>query len=146
MAKGSCLCGAIAFEFDHDGIVVTVACYCAYCRKVSGSQNGVYLQVRAGSFRWLSGADNVGAYESSPGNQRGFCRTCGCVAPIQTFYGAVRVPGGALDDDPGVAPEVLLYTKSTAGWCATDQARQTYPDTGPGEFWTEVMTKLLAGS
>jgi hypothetical protein len=109
MAKGSCLCGAIAFEFDSAGVVVSIGCFCTNCRKVSGSQYGVYLQVKPASFRWLSGEDHVVAYESSPGNHRGFCRTCGCVAPLLTGYGAVRVPGGALDDDPGIVPDFILF-------------------------------------
>ena len=146
MAKGSCLCGAIAFELDDAGVVVAVACFCTNCRKVSGSQYGVYLQVRVGSFRWVSGEDHVVAYESSPGNRRGFCRACGSIAPLRTSYGAVRVPGGALDDDPGVVPEVVLFSGSKAGWCTADEARQTFPDAGPGEFWGGVVKRLFGGS
>ena len=143
MAKGSCLCGAIAFEFDNDGVAWVVGCYCTNCRKVSGSQYGVYLQVRIASFRWLSGQDHVATYESSPGNNRGFCRTCGCVAPVVTAYGAVRVPGGALDEDPGLVPEVILFSDRKAGWCTADQAHQTFADVGPPEFWGGVVRKLI---
>ena len=146
MLRGSCLCGAVAFEFDDEGVVLTVGCFCTNCRKVSGSQYGVYLQVRVGSFRWVSGEDHVVAYESSPGNKRGFCRTCGSIAPLRTAYGAVRVPGGALDDDPGVVPEVILFSGSKARWCTAEEARQTFPDTGPPEFWRDVVRRLLGGS
>ena len=143
MAKGSCLCGAVAFEIDAAGVVVSVACFCSSCRKVSGGQFGVYLQVRRASFRWVSGEDRVVAYESSPGNRRAFCGTCGSIAPIQTSYGAVRVPGGALDDDPGVVPGIVLFAESKAGWCTADAARQVFADTGPQEFWSGVVRKLL---
>jgi len=145
MARGSCLCGAISFEIDSAGVVVSTNCYCANCRKVAGSQYGVYLQVRRNNFRWLSGADHVAAYESSPGNKRAFCRTCGSVAPIVTSYGAVRVPGGALDDDPGVVPKVVIFAESKAGWCAADDATQVFADAGPREFWTDVIRKLFGG-
>jgi len=117
MARGSCLCGAITFELDDAGIALSVACFCANCRKVSGSLYGVYLQVRPESFRWISGADQVAAYESAPGNKRGFCRNCGCVAPIATDRGVIRVPGGALDDDPGRAVDTLVFKQSRAAWC-----------------------------
>jgi hypothetical protein len=143
MTRGSCLCGAIGFEIDAAGIVVSVACCCTNCRKLAGSQYGVYLQVRPSSFRWLCGADQTVTYESSPGNQRAFCRTCGAIAPIQTAYGAVRVPGGALDDDPGVAPEVLLYTNGRADWCSIDAVRERFVDSGPAEFWGDVIRRLL---
>jgi hypothetical protein len=143
MAKGSCLCGAVAFEFDDAGVVESVACYCTNCRKVSGSQYGVYLQVRIASFRWVSGEDRVVGYESSPGNTRGFCGTCGSVAPLRTSYGAVRVPGGALDDDPGVAPGVVLFSGSKVRWCRADEPQHTFPDTGPPEFWAGVVGRLF---
>ena len=143
MARGSCLCGGITFEIDAAAVVVSVACYCVNCRKVSGSQFGVYLQVKRESFRWVSGEDHIVAYESSPGNKRAFCRTCGSVAPSRTPYGAVRVPGGALDEHPGVAPKVLLFAGSKVGWCTTDEAHQTFPDAGPPEFWGGVVRRLL---
>jgi hypothetical protein len=56
------------------------------------------------------------------------------------------VPGGALDDDPGVVPEVLLFAGSKAGWCTADEATQTFADMGPGEFWSDVVRRLDAGS
>ena len=142
MAKGSCLCGTVAFQIDDAGIVLSVGCFCTNCRKVSGSQYGVYLQVKPGAFRWLSGADHTVAYESSPGNKRAFCRTCGAVAPIRTAYGAVRVPGGALDDDPEHAPDVMLFAKSKAAWCTAADADQTFVDSGPPEFWGGVIGRL----
>lgn len=144
MVKGSCLCGTVSFEIDNAGVVVSTICYCANCRKVAGSQYGVYLQVRRKNFRWLSGEDHVAAYESSLGNKRAFCCTCGSVAPITTSYGAVRVPGGALDDDPGVLPKVVIFTKSKAGWCAADEATQMFADAGPQEFWGGIVRKLFA--
>jgi len=144
MARGSCLCGAVAFEIDDAGVVVSVACYCTNCRKVSGGQYGVYLQVRRDSFRWLAGEDRVAAYESSPGNTRAFCPMCGSIAPCHTAYGAVRVPGGALDDDPGIVPEVVLFSRSKAGWCAADAAPRVFEDTGPPAFWGGVMQRLFA--
>jgi hypothetical protein len=143
-SKGSCVCGAIAFEIDVGAIVVSIGCYCVNCRKVSGSQYGVYLQVRRDGFRWVRGEDHAVSYESSPGNDRAFCRTCGSVAPVPTSYGAVRVPGGALDDDPGVVPDVILFARSKAGWCADDAASRAFIDAGPQEFWIDVVRRLTA--
>jgi len=142
MSRGSCLCGAVTFEFDADGIVASVGCFCTNCRKVSGSQYGVYLQVRHAHFRWLSGQDKVVAFESTPGNKRAFCGVCGCVAPSVTNYGAVRVPGGALDDDPQHPPDVLIYTRSRAPWCAIDRTGDAFSDAGPPEFWSTIVRRL----
>ncbi len=142
MARGSCLCGAVRFEIDNDGVVLAVGCFCVSCRKVSGSQFGVYLQVRPSRFRWLAGEDATGAYESSPGNKRAFCKTCGSVAPISTSYGAVRVPGGALDGDPAIVPDAILFEASKARWCTAGQARHTFADAGPREYWACVVSQL----
>jgi hypothetical protein len=142
--KGSCLCGAIGFEVDAPGIALALGCYCVNCRKVSGGEGGVYLQVRRDSFRWLCGEDLVQTFESSPGNKRGFCCVCGCVAPVETFYGAVRVPGGALDADPGVPLSINLFTGSKAAWCDLARAPQAFEDGGPPEFWRTAMAKLHA--
>lgn len=144
MTKGSCLCGAVAFEIDPAGIVLSVGCFCSNCRKVSGTQYGVYLQVKHSSFRWLKGEDRVASFESSPGNKRGFCRSCGSIAPIATTYGAVRVPGGALDEDPGTAPEVVLFTADKVDWCSLDSAKNTFVDTGPADFWSSIVARLYA--
>jgi hypothetical protein len=133
----------MVFEVDEAGIAAVVACYCVNCRKVSGAQFGVYLQVRGDGFRWLSGEDKVETFESSPGNLRGHCRTCGCVAPIKTFYGAVRVPGGALDENPGLAPDVAIYERSKAGWCGAEVATQRFEDTGPPDFWRGMVARIV---
>jgi hypothetical protein len=52
------------------------------------------------------------------------------------------VPGGALDEDPGVVPEVMLFAGSKASWCTAGEARQTFPDAGPPEFWGGVVRRL----
>ena len=142
MTKGSCLCGCITFELDPAGIALVTQCYCANCRKVSGSQFGTYLQVRPRNFRWLSGEPEVDTYESSPGNRRAFCRICGCVAPILTGYGAVRVPAGALDDDPGVRPDVVLHSEKKVEWCSTDAPANVFADSGPQDFWRRALMRL----
>lgn len=143
MVRGSCLCERIAFEIDPAGIAAVVGCYCVNCRKVSGAQSGVYLQVRVSAFRWIAGEDEVVTFESSPGNLRGRCHTCGCVAPVTTAYGAVRVPGGALDDDPGARPDVVLFEPSKARWCGLEEASQRFEDAGPPDFWRGMVMRLM---
>ena len=142
MAKGSCLCGTVRFEIDNTGVLASVACLCGNCRKVSGSQYAVYLQVKPAGFRWLGGEDAVAEFESSPGNMRGFCSRCGCPAPVRTGYGAVRVPAGALDEDPQTAPGVILYEGDGKSWCSLDQAVTRFSDTGPPDYWRKLVMRL----
>jgi hypothetical protein len=133
----------MVFEVDEAGIAAVVACYCANCRKVSGAQSGVYLQVRGNGFRWLSGEDKVATFESSPGNVRGHCRTCGCVAPIRTTHGWIRVPGGALDEDPGRVPDIAIFERSKAEWCGSEAATRRFEDLGPPDYWRAMVGRLL---
>jgi hypothetical protein len=100
--------------------------------------------VRGIAFRWLSGEDKVETFESSPQNVRGRCRTCGSIAPITTNYGAVRVPGGALDADPGVTPDVVIFERSKAEWCGLETATQRFEGSGPPDFWRAMSVKLFS--
>lgn len=146
MVKGSCLCGALKFEIDPVGIAAVVACHCTNCRKVSGSAFGVYYQVRRDGFRWLCDDPLVWTYESSPGNQRGFCPICGAVAPVETHYGAVRVPGGALENDPGQGPSAVLFNLNRAPWCAPAEAAAVFDGAGPEDYWRKMTIALASPS
>jgi hypothetical protein len=74
--------------------------------------------VRAADFEWVQGKELVTFYESSPGNHRGFCRVCG--SPIVSKFDAdtsyYGLPLGALDDDPGVQPQLHVHVASKAPW------------------------------
>ena len=76
MLEGSCLCGAVAYEADAN-VQEIVHCHCQSCRKAHGSAFSSIASVPREGFRWTRGQDRLGAYESSPGKFRRFCRTCG---------------------------------------------------------------------
>jgi hypothetical protein len=76
MPKGSCLCGAISFEFD-DGPHAPDACHCTQCRKQSGHY-WASTNVKREALK-LNGADSVRWYQSSEKVRRGFCGICGSV-------------------------------------------------------------------
>ncbi len=72
--RGSCLCGAIAFEVKGE-LPAPDACHCTKCRKHSG-------HVLAGSdvkreALTIHGVESLTWYQSSEKVRRGFCRTCG---------------------------------------------------------------------
>jgi hypothetical protein len=75
-------------------------------------------RVRTADFRWIAGKHLLTFFESSPGNHRGFCRVCG--SPILSKFDAdvslISLPLGALDDDPGIRPEMHVYVASKAPW------------------------------
>ena len=116
MVRGSCLCGGVKFRING-ALSHARHCHCSMCRKAQGAAFRTRASANANEFEWVQGESLVTFYESSPGNHRGFCRVCG--APIVTkfddaaYYG---VPLGALDDDPGVRPELYVHVASKAPW------------------------------
>jgi hypothetical protein len=70
------------------------------------------------SLRFISGAELLKEWESSPGRRRCFCRRCG--SPILKRNDArpetIRLRLGTLDSDPGVKPAKHIYVGSKAPW------------------------------
>lgn len=74
MKKGSCLCGAVAFEVTGD-LGPPDACHCVQCRKHSGHYFASANVPRAALV--ITGQDSVSWYASSAKARRGFCSRCG---------------------------------------------------------------------
>ncbi len=117
MYQGACLCGRVRFTING-AIRNIVYCHCSQCRKAQGSafaSNGI---VAAADFDILTGADNLTAYESSPGQTRYFCRDCG--SPLLSRNTArpeqVRVRLGTLESDIVERPMAHIFSTSKAVW------------------------------
>ena len=74
--KGSCLCGAVAYE---SGPLVGAYghCHCRTCQKAHSAPFITTGPVELDTFSWTKGKDVVSYFESSPGKRRYFCPTCG---------------------------------------------------------------------
>jgi hypothetical protein len=132
MVKGSCLCDGVCFEIDGE-LGPMAHCYCSMCRKHHGAPFVTYVGVNSCDFRWLKGEDLVERYQSSPGLQRGFCRTCGSSLPLpdpaeKMFF----LPAGTLDDDPGVRPAAHIFTASKARWVEIRDDLPQFDEYPPG--------------
>jgi hypothetical protein len=115
MINGSCLCKGVRFEADR--IVFFGHCHCSMCRKAHGAAFATFAGVPVKSFRFLAGEELIQRYESSPGNHRAFCRTCGSNVPAVSGDGRmVFVPAGLFDDDPGARPKMHIFVGSKAPW------------------------------
>jgi len=113
--RGSCLCGAVTYEITGS-LQFMGNCHCSMCRKAHGAAFATWGIVESGQFHWTSGEDHVQAYESSPGNQRCFCRTCG--APLVSKHaGRIgEVAAGTFDTDPAARPREHIFVGSKAPW------------------------------
>ncbi|TMH65867.1 MAG: GFA family protein [Betaproteobacteria bacterium] len=71
--RGSCHCGAVAFEIETDFPELTT-CDCSICRR----KNALMVKVHESRFRLLSGEDSLTEYRFHTMTARHFfCKTCG---------------------------------------------------------------------
>ncbi len=115
---GSCLCGAVAFEYAGTPKVM-MNCHCSRCRRAKSAAHASNVFVDPARFSWTEGEDRVVTYRLPDAKRFGhaFCRTCGSsVARAVPGAPVVNVPVGALDDDPGTRPRAHIYVASKAPW------------------------------
>jgi hypothetical protein len=114
--RGSCLCGAVAFEADQLASPIG-HCHCRTCRKAHGAAFATTARVDRSQFRWTRGDQMLRAFESSPGKLRHFCGQCGTHLMAEWVANpAVILRLGTLDDDPGARPAVHIWLADAVPW------------------------------
>jgi hypothetical protein len=121
MVRGSCLCGAVAFEIDGRLTPIQL-CHARRCQKFTGSAFSPEMAAKRSRFRWVRGEELITRYEAPllrepPPLRRAFCRVCGSPLPVSlegTDY--VVLLAGVLDDDPGTAPFRHIFVGQDAPW------------------------------
>lgn len=114
MMRGSCLCGAVAFEADPPYREV-VACHCTQCRKTSGHYWAA-ASVTHDRFR-LTEKRGLAWFRSSASATRGFCRDCGASLLWQP-EGEARISfaAGCIDGPTGLALEAHWYPEDAGDY------------------------------
>ncbi|MCA9674455.1 MAG: GFA family protein [Kofleriaceae bacterium] len=131
---GSCVCGAVAFRVDGP-FTRFPYCHCSRCRKRTGSAHAANLFVPAAQFAWERGEELVRVFRlpTAPRWSNAFCTVCGSPMPWLARTGAsVLIPAGALDDDPGLRPELNIHFASRAPWYAHAAELETFDELPPG--------------
>lgn len=114
--RGSCLCGAVAFEI-RGRVSPIQTCLCSRCRKASGSAFSAALLCAAKSFHWIGGRDGIATHTLPTGFLTAFCRRCGCPVPAPDTERKVKaIPVGCLDDEPGTRILRHTFVGSKAAW------------------------------
>jgi len=76
--RGSCHCGAVAFEIETEFTEFT-KCDCSLCRK----KNAVMTKVHESAFKLIRGEADLGLYQWNTNTAKHhFCKSCG----IYTFH------------------------------------------------------------
>ena len=132
MLRGSCLCGGVRYAVEGP-LTNARNCHCSMCRKAQGAAFRSRASVRSADFRLIAGEELLTFFQSSSGNHRGFCRVCG--SPIVSKFDAhpavLGLPLGALDDDPGVRPQMHVYVASKAPWFTITDDLPQFPEGPP---------------
>ncbi|MBP6104944.1 MAG: GFA family protein [Steroidobacteraceae bacterium] len=134
--RGSCLCGAVAWEAARPLAAMRV-CHCSRCRRRSGSNCFVGVMCRAGALRLLRGEEQISTWHM-PGTRfytTSFCKACGAAAPAILPKGSF-VSAGCLDDDPAVRALCHIFYGSRASWVnAWDDLPRFEEFAPPGFDW-----------
>ena len=133
VTRGSCLCGAVAFEIEGPAELI-INCHCSRCRKARAAAHGSNLFARDAQFRWVQGQETVASYKV-PDAERFtsfFCPTCGASLPILR-EGLAIVPAGLLDDDPGGRERLHIFVGSKAPWYEITDGLPQFEEYAPGQ-------------
>ena len=132
MVRGSCLCGAVAFEIDGETTPIGM-CHCSKCRKVSGVASNANLMAAKDRLRWVRGEDRIQEFALPDGWGTWRCGVCGSPVPkLHPGGGAYWVPAGLLDGDPGVRVAGHIWVGSKAPWDEIAGEAPQFPEGLPG--------------
>jgi len=116
MTKGSCMCGAIAYEFTGKP-EATALCHCTDCQKWSGGAYTSNVVLPKAAFSLTKGTpktyDAIG--DSGKINKHSFCGNCGSslYTELEIMPGNIIVKAGGLDGGAADLGDVGVefYTK-----------------------------------
>ena len=116
--RGGCLCGALRYEASAAPLY-TGHCYCADCRKASGSGFVPFLGFAASALRFSGNSQAFSSPSANGGTAtRNFCPTCGGLV-----FGGERgrsdsytVYAGSLDEPDNFHPTVAIFTQGRPQW------------------------------
>ena len=130
--KGSCLCkkmqyetGELSTELDH--------CHCTFCQKSHGAAFGTYAKVMdENSFKWISGGEDVGRYQSSSHSARLFCNACGSSLVAEIDGGKMlAITAATLDDKLDVEKGFHMFASSKVDWFEIGENETVYEEYPP---------------
>jgi hypothetical protein len=107
MKTGSCLCGAVKYEFDEPARAIIV-CHCVQCRKQTGSMMHA-TAVTIDKFRLME-QRGLKWYRASDAAERGFCGECGSVLFWKPDSGdRMSFTAGSIDGNTDLEIEGHIY-------------------------------------
>jgi hypothetical protein len=130
---GGCLCGAVRYEATGEPLNQGY-CFCADCRKASGSGFIPFMNFPASTVR-ISGETKLNIVKSIRGSDavRNHCASCGSLV-----YGGIvgkdmqhTIYAGSLDDASLFRPVIAIFLRDKPDWVIAPEGLKTF-DTMPG--------------
>lgn len=132
LAKGRCQCGALTYEMEGP-FSAMMHCHCSMCRKHHGTGFATFVVGPISGFRWTSGEDRRGHYQSSPNGVRTFCKVCGSAGPTtMPEFGIAAAPAAGFEGDLGIRPQSHIFVGSKAPWDAITDGLPEFDAYPPG--------------
>ena len=141
--KGGCHCGKVKFTAKDP--IISVACNCKRCRKLSGS---LTLGVIFSEENFLvDGQFSSYEYTGGSGNKvkSNFCSVCGSklFSKAEMFEGLVNVKLGALDDSQDFPPQIEVFTNYKLNWLKDDGCiKESFEEAAVAERLTSILNNL----
>lgn len=120
-ATGSCQCGNVSYQVIEEPLV-TVACHCRDCQKLSTAAFSLTMVVKRAGFEILSGELKSWQRPTASGGVAvcWFCPDCGNriyhESPEQAEF--IRLKPGTLDDTSVIEPQAHVWTCREQPWLA----------------------------
>jgi hypothetical protein len=133
VVTGSCLCGDVRFELEGAPFRMW-HCHCSRCRRARSAAHASNVFYKFAQLRFLSGADRITDFKVPEARLFGvaFCRRCGSEVPRAVRERDVAVvPGGSLDQDPGIRALAHIFVASKAKWDDITDTTPQYAEVPP---------------
>jgi hypothetical protein len=112
---GRCLCGGVRYHFKGE-VLWRAHCHCESCRRNTSSPVTTFFAVPTDGFAFEG--EQPGAYTSSPGVIRRFCKTCGTPMSFERVSKPeeIHLYAASLDDSDGFVPELHSLWSERVPW------------------------------
>lgn len=117
--RGSCLCGAVAFEVTLPTLFCA-HCHCTMCQRAHGAGYVTWVGVPYSQFRLVSGRENLRVFQSSDHGRRSFCQVCGSSLFCESSHqpAVIDIVLANLHDKIDRDPQAHYYFSDRAEWVA----------------------------
>jgi hypothetical protein len=131
---GGCLCGSLRYEAEGEPLYAG-HCYCADCRKASGSGFVPYMGFASTAVRFNGPTLTFTSKAANGGDAvRNSCPVCGSLV----FGGEVgkdhsfTIYAGTLDDPSSFHPRTAIFTRNRPSWAVIPPDLTTFESMPPG--------------